>query len=431
MSRNGSGTYVLPAGNPVVTGTVITSTWANTTLQDIATALTGSIASDGQTVVTGDIQMGNNRITGMADGIALTDAATLGQITNANITSGTINGAIIGNLNPQNGTFTNLVATVGTTTVNFSATGTATAPTVATTEDSTKIATTAYVKALIGTGENVVNSFNTRKGAVTLQSADVTGALGFTPPSVTGAGATGNWNINSVNVTGVVAEANGGTGLNDSGAAGNILTSTGTGWASLAPTGVPSGAILMWSGAIANIPAGWVLCDGNNNTPNLLDRFVIAAGSTYAVNATGGTANAIVVAHTHNVNASGTTSATDVNHVHGGTTDGMNANNPHAHGVSDPGHIHYGGSCAPNGGGGGIALKGDQQVANPTTGSGTGIGIGATDINHGHGFTTGGMNANVTHTHTFDASGATSSTGSDGTNANLPPYLALAYIMKT
>jgi hypothetical protein len=53
MSRNGSGTYNLPAGNPVVTGTIISSTWANNTLADMATAITGSIAADGQTPITG------------------------------------------------------------------------------------------------------------------------------------------------------------------------------------------------------------------------------------------------------------------------------------------------------------------------------------------------------------------------------------------
>ena len=63
MSRNGSGTYSLPAGNPVVTGTTISSTWANTTLNDIASALTGSIASDGQTPMTGSLAMGGNNIT--------------------------------------------------------------------------------------------------------------------------------------------------------------------------------------------------------------------------------------------------------------------------------------------------------------------------------------------------------------------------------
>jgi len=63
MARNGSGTYTLPAGNPVVTNTVITSNWANTTLTDIANTLTGSVASDGQTTMSGNLNMGNNEIT--------------------------------------------------------------------------------------------------------------------------------------------------------------------------------------------------------------------------------------------------------------------------------------------------------------------------------------------------------------------------------
>jgi hypothetical protein len=80
MSRNGSGVYTLPAGNPVVTSTTIASTWANNTMTDLATALTGSLASDGQTTATGNLKMGANRITGLADGIAATDAATVNQI---------------------------------------------------------------------------------------------------------------------------------------------------------------------------------------------------------------------------------------------------------------------------------------------------------------------------------------------------------------
>lgn len=49
MPRNGSSVYSLPAGNPVVPGTVIATTWANTTLTDIATALTNSLSTDGST----------------------------------------------------------------------------------------------------------------------------------------------------------------------------------------------------------------------------------------------------------------------------------------------------------------------------------------------------------------------------------------------
>jgi hypothetical protein len=93
MSRNGSGTYTLPAGNPVVTGTTISSTWANNTLNDIAATLTDSLAADGQTTATGNLKMGNNRITGLADGIASTDAASITQVTtNVAITGGSITG---------------------------------------------------------------------------------------------------------------------------------------------------------------------------------------------------------------------------------------------------------------------------------------------------------------------------------------------------
>lgn len=51
---------------------------------------------------------------------------------------------------------------------------------------------------------------------------------------------------------------------------------------------VPSGSIIMWSGSIAAIPSGYVICDGNNGTPDLRDRFVVGAGNSYAVGNTGG-----------------------------------------------------------------------------------------------------------------------------------------------
>lgn len=79
MSRNGSGVYNLPVGNPVTTGTTISSTWANNTLSDIATALTGSLAADGQTVLTGNLQAGGNKLTGIAAGTVPGDAVELSQ----------------------------------------------------------------------------------------------------------------------------------------------------------------------------------------------------------------------------------------------------------------------------------------------------------------------------------------------------------------
>ena len=143
MSRNGTGTYSLPAGNPVVTGTTISSTWANNTLTDIATALTGSLAADGQTTATGNLKMGANRITGLADGIASTDAATKSQVDavttglgtmstqNANavaITGGTINGTTIGATTPSTVKATS-VAVTGATSGTISVVATAVAGT--------------------------------------------------------------------------------------------------------------------------------------------------------------------------------------------------------------------------------------------------------------------------------------------------------------
>ncbi len=50
----------------------------------------------------------------------------------------------------------------------------------------------------------------------------------------------------------------------------------------------PSGGIVLWSGVTTNIPSGWVLCDGQNSTPDLRDKFVIGAGGSYNPSATGG-----------------------------------------------------------------------------------------------------------------------------------------------
>jgi hypothetical protein len=227
MARNGSGTYVLPSGNPVVTGTTITTNWANTTLSDVATALTGSVASDGQTPMTGALQMNNNKVTGLANGTANTDAATVGQISTPNITGGSIDGTPIGNVSPSTARFTTLDVSSGATLA-----GTCTAPTVTPgTDNTTKIATTAFVQSAISAVSAGVTSFNTRTGAVTLSSGDVTGALGYTPynaggatvvttgnissyaPTPTGGGASGNWGIN---ITGNAATVTNGAYLTGS-----------------------------------------------------------------------------------------------------------------------------------------------------------------------------------------------------------------------
>ena len=112
MSRNGSGTYTLPAGNPVVTGTTISTTWANNTLNDLAAAMTDSVAADGQTPMTGDLDLNSNKIVNLAPATVAGDAVEFSQLAAATsvvtITGGTINGTTIGATTPSTGRFTTL-----------------------------------------------------------------------------------------------------------------------------------------------------------------------------------------------------------------------------------------------------------------------------------------------------------------------------------
>jgi microcystin-dependent protein len=175
--------------------------------------------------------------------------------------------------------------------------------------------------------------------------------------------------------------ANGGTGATTASAARTNLD------VAQAIYAVPSGGIIMWSGSIATIPTGWLLCNGASGTPDLRDRFVVGAGTTYAVGSTGGSANATLPVHSHSF--ADTTDGQNQNHVHGNTSGGT--------GVVGP----YGG--------------GEPWLEE---------GAGTPNVFYGD----MGPN-NVDHTHTFD--GTTDSQGGSPTNANLPPYYALAFIMKT
>jgi hypothetical protein len=156
MSRNGSGTYSLPVGNPVVTGTTISSTWANSTLTDIASALTGSLASDGQTTASGNLNLGTNRITNTADPVNAQDVATKNYVD-------TYVGAL-GTMSTQNAN--NVAITGGSiSSILEGATVTATAPTATTNYDFktqavryyTANATTNFTVNIRGNGTTTLN----------------------------------------------------------------------------------------------------------------------------------------------------------------------------------------------------------------------------------------------------------------------------------
>ena len=104
-------------------------------------------------------------------------------------------------------------------------------------------------------------------------------------------------------------------------------------------SGIPSGFIGMWYGATNAIPSGWVLCDGQNNTPDLRDKFVVGASdstgdTTYpgvSPGATGGSATDTV-----NITVSGTTGFETL--VSGGTQVSTSAlNRRHTHDFSGSG----------------------------------------------------------------------------------------------
>jgi microcystin-dependent protein len=151
--------------------------------------------------------------------------------------------------------------------------------------------------------------------------------------------------------------------------------------------GVPAGVIAMWSGTIATIPSGWALCNGSGGTPDLRDRFIVGASVdsggqsvttiTGGNTKTGGSKDAVLVSHTHTASTS----------------------------ISDPGHRH--------------TVPESTQLLN----SGNGFATGVTG-------TPRTINSSIVTTG-ISASTSISTEGSSGTNANLVPYFALAYIMKT
>ena len=158
---------------------------------------------------------------------------------------------------------------------------------------------------------------------------------------------------------------------------------------------MPSGGIIMWSGSVATIPAGWLLCNGANGTPDLRNRFVLGAGSSYVPGATGGSS-------THELTINELPS-----HNHGGSTDTDMPDHTHY----DSGHTHVTRITHQNIDGTGASYREGQSA----------VFSDWTSFN-GHAQLGG---ASARHTHSILAQG-----GGLAHN-NMPPYYALCYIMKS
>lgn len=178
----------------------------------------------------------------------------------------------------------------------------------------------------------------------------------------------------------------------------------------------PPGIIMLWAGSVGSIPSGWALCNGSNGTPDLRNRFVVGAGQTYAVGATGG--------------ATSVTSGQGGAHNHGGGTGSHTLTSgeipAHNHGVTDPTHGHSGGGTVLTFETIGLGKPGlpidsssDPNTVGYTVGSTSSVGSSGTGISTQTAGSGGG------HSHTISQQG-----DHTHTVATVPPYYALAYIMR-
>jgi len=243
--------------------------------------------------------------------------------------------------------------------------------------------------------------------------------------------------VNNIDIEGN-ANFKGGMKLDGSyGTYGQVLVSSGS---SATPTWGNAffrGMIMMWSGSTSSVPDGWRLCDGGGGTPDLRNRFVVGAGSSYAVNATGGSANAVVVTHTHPL--SGSTSSAGAKTLTASTSVSVAVGTKSQSGYFDT--INRGGTSYNNP----IVRRGAGTVSVSNKGNSMSFGEGwegeggsggtrtTIDTSHNHTATASAstsVSAVPNHVHTLSGNTGGASSGVSGTNKNLPPYYALAYIMK-
>jgi microcystin-dependent protein len=229
----------------------------------------------------------------------------------------------------------------------------------------------------------------------------------------------------------------------------------------VAPNINPIGGILLWPGSLSNFPDNWRVCNGalleiadytdcyniltNNGTtfpyganvgtrfrlPNMTNRFVVGTGSNYTIGQTGGSADAVLVQHSHNGNTSaesekhthqGVSGFNNVDHIHQGTTDDDTPD--HTHDIPYTANSYYywwyyrfgnlNNTSGPNSFGTGGASNKHQHPF--TTGPNT--------TKHQHPFIT--QENSTSHSHSY----VTSQEGQNGTGKNLPPYMGMIYLIR-
>lgn len=319
MPRNAQGQYFLPDGNPVVPGELIKAEWANSTMDDIANAITESLDRAGYGGMTAPLKCFAG--TAGRPGITFVEDVTSGLYKKSNGVVSAVAAGVEQAYWSSNGLFAPAVPTTGP-----------------------QVANKTYVD----------------------------NAIAAIPPP---------------------------------------------------PPSFAIGMIMMFA-ASATLPAGWHICNGQNGTVNLIDKFIVAAGSKFAAGSTGGSfliSASQMPLHSH----TGTTGDQSQSHTHtysaSTTTDGA-----HTHGVSDPGHVHstfYASNSGYGAGGSGTV------VASPYTGNtaAAATGISVTSAGSAHQHTFGGTTAdqNQGHTHSFTTGGA------GGSQEYIQPYYALIFAQYT
>ena len=313
MSRNGSGTYNLPAGNPVTTGTTISSSWANSTLSDIGNALTGSLASDGQTTPTNNLPMGNYAHTAVGNATVRNMYASAGQVqdctfnyltgvTGTNAILGTASVGMISYATGQTFRLIAAAANTGACTLNINSIG---AKAIKRTDGSDLSAGDialggAFEVMYDGTNFQLLTDANGK--SETFTNITVTGTLTGVDITTTGNTILGNASTDTLNV---------GNGDLIKDASGNVgIGVTPSAWSEGKAIELRTAGNAIWSAGNADmrILSGAYYNSGYkySTTGNAVSAYIQSSGSSYWYTAPSGTAgNAITLTQAMTLDASG------------------------------------------------------------------------------------------------------------------------------